>query len=110
VKSPMEKAGERVAQIQELFAAGLITQEQALRASMQVQDEFGAQAEAQAMTPGNVMGGAGDLGAQAAISELKRRGMEQDRQESMLRESQKQSRYLEAIAQNTGLNRIPVFG
>lgn len=106
VKTPMELFRDQMAKIGELFSLGAIDRETAMRAEMKAREElYGT-----STTAGNVLGGAGDFGAQFAISELKRRGVERDKQEAMLREAQKQSRYLGTIADNTGRDVVPVYG
>jgi len=80
-----------------------------MRAEMKAREElYGSGAESPS-TANNVLGGVGDVGAQAALSELRRRGEVRDKQEQQLRESRKQSQLLGQIADNTGAARIPVF-
>jgi len=107
IKLPVEQFADQMADINELLTSGMITQTEAIRAEAKAREEaFGRDA---ATRGSNVLGGVGDVGAQAALSELRRRGEVRDKQEQQLLESRKQSQLLGQIANNTGASRIPVF-
>jgi hypothetical protein len=109
VKSPMESFREQMSKINELFSLGAIDRETAMRAEMKAREELYGPGADISTGANNVLGGVGDVGAQAALSELRRRGEAKDKQEQQLRESRKQSELLGQIADNTGAARVPVF-